>query len=103
MKKFLKKFLLFLKLNRLSIFISLILTILWKTKIIKCHWIWVLCPFWLPFIITVFVIIIGYITIIFTGLSTSNIKTTFLLVQNFHKEIIQILIQRLKEIKESWM
>ena len=100
MKNFLKKFLLFLKLNRFSIFVSLILAILWKTQMIKFHWIWIFCPFWIPWLLTVFVIIMGYITIFFTGLSISNIKTTFILVKNFHEELIQMLKQKLKE---SWI
>lgn len=100
MKKFLKKFLLFLKLNRFSIFISLILAILWKTQTIKFHWIWIFCPFWMSWILVVFVFIICYIIIFFTGLLTSNnIKTTFIFVKNFHKEVIQMLIKRKSDLE----
>ena len=60
MKKFLKNFLLFLKLHRFSIFVSLILAILWETQMIKFHWIWIFCPFRIPWLLVVFVIIMGY-------------------------------------------
>lgn len=103
MKKFLKNFLLFLKLNGFSIFISLILAILWKTQIIKFHWIWIFCPFWLPWLLVafaiLFTIIICYIDIIFTGLSTKDSKIVFTLIKTLHKKIIEVLAQILK----SWI
>ena len=104
MKKFLKNFLLFLKLNRFSIFISLILAILWETQMIKFHWIWIFCPFWIPWLLVVFVIlfniIICYIDIICTGLSTKDIKIVFTLIKTVHKETIEVLTQALKK---SWI
>lgn len=103
MKKFLKNFLLFLKLHRFSIFMSLILATLWKTQIIKFHWIWIFCPFWIPWILVVFVILFAiitcYIDIILTGLSTKDAKIVFTLIKTVHKETIKVLAQ----VLNSWI